>query len=50
MLNLQAKKQASIRWVMTKALAHVPKEYLIDPFKELKKVIMKYNEMKCTFF
>lgn len=35
---LQAKKQASIRWVMTKALIHVPKEYLIDPFKESKKV------------
>ncbi|CAL8072232.1 unnamed protein product [Orchesella dallaii] len=34
----EAKKQASMRWLVTKAFAHVPKDKVPDPFKESKKV------------
>ncbi|ODM98069.1 Patronin [Orchesella cincta] len=33
----EAKKQASMRWLVTKAFAHVPKDKVPDPFKESKK-------------
>lgn len=42
-LFLQAKKQASMRWLVTKAFAHVmPKDKMPDPFKESKKVYLHF--------
>jgi len=50
MFCLQAKKQASIRWLVTKALAHLSaRKVMEDPFKESKKVSSTNYEFFCSY-